>query len=84
MALPKIDAARRGADEGHPAQHLPLVSPLVAGYVIDVTGNWYLPFIGSMGLLLLGAFSAFLMHPERPFEEPRSSPPISAKAVAAE
>jgi sugar phosphate permease len=43
--------------------------PLVAGYVIDVTGNWYLPFLMSMGLLLLGGFSAFLMHPETPFEE---------------
>jgi MFS family permease len=46
-----------------------IVSPLVAGYVIDVTGNWYLPFLMSMGLLLLGLFSAFLMHPETPFEE---------------
>src|ERR1700761_2973276 len=46
-----------------------IVSPLVAGYVIDVTGNWYLPFIMSIGLLVLGAFCAFLMHPETPFEE---------------
>src|ERR1700690_2450342 len=46
-----------------------IVSPLVAGYVIDVTGNWYLPFLMSMGLLLLGGFCAFLMHPETPFEE---------------
>jgi len=46
-----------------------IVSPLVAGYVIDVTGNWYLPFIMSIGLLLLGCFCAFLMHPELPFEE---------------
>jgi hypothetical protein len=37
--------------------------------VIDVTGNWYLPFIMSIGLLLLGGFCAFLMHPELPFEE---------------
>src|SRR5712671_4142302 len=46
-----------------------IVSPLVAGYVIDVTGNWYLPFLMSMGLLLVGGFSAFLMHPEKPFED---------------
>jgi len=46
-----------------------IVSPLVAGYVIDVTGNWYLPFLMSMGLLLLGAGSALLMHPERSFED---------------
>jgi MFS family permease len=50
-----------------------IVSPLVAGYVIDVTGNWYLPFIMSIGLLLLGGFCAFLMHPERPFEEADSA-----------
>jgi MFS family permease len=45
-----------------------IVSPLVAGYVIDLTGNWYLPFLMSMGLLVLGGFCAFLMHPETPFE----------------
>jgi MFS family permease len=52
-----------------------IVSPLVAGYVIDVTGNWYLPFIMSIGLLLLGAFCAFLMHPEIPFEEAEGRAP---------
>jgi nitrate/nitrite transporter NarK len=46
-----------------------IVSPLVAGFVIDATGNWYLPFLMSMGLLVLGGFSAFLMHPEQPFED---------------
>src|SRR4029077_11869766 len=45
-----------------------IVSPLVAGYVIDMTGNWYLPFLLSMGLLAVGLLSAFLMHPELPFE----------------
>ncbi|HEY2212272.1 MAG TPA: MFS transporter [Bradyrhizobium sp.] len=46
-----------------------IVSPLVAGYVIDLTANWYLPFLMSMGLLLVGGFSAFMMHPETPFEQ---------------
>ena len=46
-----------------------IVSPLVAGWVIDLTGNWYLPFLLSMGLLFLGFVSALLMHPERPFED---------------
>jgi MFS family permease len=59
-----------------------IVSPLVAGYVIDLTGNWYLPFLMSMGLLLLGAFSALLMHPEQPFDDTARAP--LAKAVAAE
>jgi MFS family permease len=44
-----------------------IVSPLVAGFVIDLTGNWYLPFLMSMGLLAIGAISAFFMRPERPF-----------------
>ena len=42
------------------------VSPLVAGYVIDWTKNYRLPFIGSMGLLLLGAIMAFWMKPNEP------------------
>ena len=46
-----------------------IVSPLAAGYVIDTTGNWYLPFIMLMGFLAIGAVCAFLMHPERPFED---------------
>ena len=38
-----------------------IVSPIVGGYIIDVTGNWYLPFIVSMGVMALGAACAFLM-----------------------
>ncbi|MGH9356254.1 MAG: MFS transporter [Terriglobia bacterium] len=40
-----------------------IISPLVFGYVIDKTGNWDLPFIGSIGLLLFGAVMAFWMKP---------------------
>ena len=53
-----------------------IVSPLVAGFVIDMTGNWYLPFLISMVLLLLGGLSAFLMHPERPFTEAEGAPAV--------
>src|SRR5216684_4149226 len=60
-----------------------IVSPLVAGYVIDVTGNWYLPFLMSMGLLLIGGFSAFLMHPETPFEEEGGVIPMAVRPAAA-
>jgi nitrate/nitrite transporter NarK len=60
-----------------------IVSPLVAGFVIDATGNWYLPFLMSMGLLALGGFSALLMHPELPFDEIENSIPVG-KTVAAE
>jgi MFS family permease len=46
-----------------------IVSPTVFGFIADVTGNWRLPFAGSLGLLLLGAILASTMHPERSFEE---------------
>ena len=32
--------------------------------MIDKTGNWTLPFLGSIGLLLLGAMLAFWMKPD--------------------
>jgi len=41
-----------------------IISPLVFGYVIDKTGNWELPFLGSIGLLLFGSICAFWMKPE--------------------
>jgi MFS family permease len=47
-----------------------ILSPLAFGVIVDRTGNWQLPFVGSLGLLLVGAALAFTMHPERAFEEP--------------
>lgn len=41
-----------------------ILSPLGFGFVIDRTGNWELPFLGSIGLLLFGAILAFWMKPE--------------------
>jgi MFS family permease len=61
-----------------------ILSPLAFGIVADVTGNWVLPFAGSLGLLLLGAALAPLMHPERPFTEPGTTPspaPVGAAAL---
>ena len=46
-----------------------ILSPIAFGIVTDLTGNWHLPFAGSLGLLLTGALLAFTMHPERTFEE---------------
>ena len=51
-----------------------VLSPLAFGYVIDLTGNWNLPFVGSLALLLVGASLALTMHPERAFEEETRSP----------
>jgi MFS family permease len=44
-----------------------IISPVVGGYIIDVTGNWDWPFIGSMALMLVGAILAFTMKPEEKF-----------------
>ena len=44
-----------------------IVSPLVFGYVIDKTNNWELPFLGSIGLLLVGSLAAFWMKPGEKF-----------------
>ena len=46
------------------------VSPFVFGVLVDLTGDWHLPFWGSIGLLLLGAVLTFWMHPERPVAAP--------------
>ena len=46
-----------------------ILSPVAFGYIADLTGDWHLPFIGSLGFLLLGALLAPTMHPERAFEE---------------
>jgi MFS family permease len=44
-----------------------ILSPVVGGWIIDVTGNWDWPFIGSMGLMLAGAGFALTMKPEQKF-----------------
>jgi MFS family permease len=44
-----------------------IISPVVAGWIIDRTGNWDWPFIGSMVLMLAGALLAFNMKPEEKF-----------------
>ena len=46
-----------------------ILSPLAFGVIADRTGNWQLPFVGSLGLLLLGACLSFTMHPEVAFED---------------
>ena len=46
-----------------------IISPPVAGYIIDLTGNWVMPFRVTIGLLALGALSALAMRPDIPFAE---------------
>ncbi|MFO1246671.1 MAG: MFS transporter [Alphaproteobacteria bacterium] len=40
-----------------------IVSPVVGGWLIDQTGNWQLPFLGSIVLMLVGMALAFTMRP---------------------
>ena len=47
-----------------------IVSPVIGGWMIDRTGNWDLPFLCSMMLMLAGAGLAFTMHPEKRFTVP--------------
>jgi MFS family permease len=46
-----------------------ILSPVVAGFVSDWTGDPQRPFVIAIGVLMVGAASAFLMHPERQFTE---------------
>ncbi|HJT87795.1 MAG TPA: MFS transporter [Bryobacteraceae bacterium] len=46
-----------------------LISPSSFGYMVDRTGSWVFPFIGSIALLLLGAILASRLRPDRPFDE---------------
>jgi len=58
-----------------------IVSPLAFGYIVDLTGNWNIPFYGSVGLLLVGAVLAFTMHPDRKFvDKPAGQvPPVALR-----
>ena len=57
-----------------------IISPVVGGYIIDKTGNWELPFIGSMVLMLVGSGLAFTMRPGQPFE-PKTTPVLKPQLV---
>jgi MFS family permease len=52
-----------------------LISPSSFGYLVDRTGSWVVPFIASILLLLLGAFLALRLRPDRPFAEEQDSSP---------
>ncbi len=45
------------------------ISPWLFGYLVDVTGSWALPFVGSVGLLILGAALILRLRPDEPFVE---------------
>jgi len=41
-----------------------LVSPILFGYIVDMSDSWIAPFYGSVALLLGGALMACYIHPE--------------------
>jgi MFS family permease len=51
-----------------------IVSPIAFGAIVDATGDWNLPFLGSIGLLLAGSVLAFTMRPHKKFVEPAELP----------
>jgi sugar phosphate permease len=42
-----------------------VVSPITFGYIIDRTGSYTLPFLASIGILLLGIVMSFWMRPDK-------------------
>jgi MFS family permease len=46
-----------------------IISPVVGGYLIDRTGNWQLPFVGSMILMGVGVLLAHRMRPDSKFDD---------------
>ena len=47
-----------------------ILSPVVFGRILDLTGSWTLPFGVSLGLLLIGVVTTAWMRPDRPLGMP--------------
>jgi MFS family permease len=58
-----------------------IVSPVIGGYLIQKSGNWLLPFIVSVGIILIGAVLTFTMHPERPLKDEEETPLAASPAA---
>jgi sugar phosphate permease len=50
-----------------------IISPIVFGYAIDLTGRWDVPFIGSLAVLLIGAMLALRCKPGERFVDVRDN-----------
>ena len=47
-----------------------VISPITFGYIIDTTGSYTLPFLASIGILLVGIVFSFWMRPDKVLEVP--------------
>ncbi|MBV8888876.1 MAG: MFS transporter [Alphaproteobacteria bacterium] len=54
-----------------------IVSPVVFGRILDLTGNWTLPFAVSIGLLLVGIVTTWWMRPDRPLVAAPADPGLA-------
>ncbi|KVH58681.1 MFS transporter [Burkholderia sp. MSMB1072] len=57
-----------------------ILSPILFGYLVDRTGSWTVPFIGSVAMLLFGIVAALRIRPDRALSD---SMPALADAPAA-
>jgi len=57
-----------------------ILSPLTFGYILDLTGDWHLPFAFSIALLVVGIVVSFWMRPDLAFSE--SEVIVTERAVA--
>jgi cyanate permease len=62
-----------------------IVSPVVAGYLIDRLGNWNVTFLLSIGVMACGVLLTFVMKPDVPFVTrfKQAAPSASAGGEAA-
>lgn len=61
-----------------------IVLPVVFGYIVDKTGHWTWPFVGSMALMLFGAALSFAMHPDQTLTEETSPSEKAVKLAVAD
>ncbi|SEJ42056.1 MFS transporter [Paraburkholderia diazotrophica] len=57
-----------------------IVSPVVAGYVVDHIGNWNVTFMLSIGIMICGILLSFAMKPDVAFAE--STPADRPRGIA--
>jgi MFS family permease len=57
-----------------------ILSPVVGGFLIEKSGNWLLPFIVSIGVIIMGAIFSFTMHPEKPLADIPTAGAVPAPA----
>ncbi|KFG98501.1 MFS transporter [Burkholderia paludis] len=57
-----------------------ILSPILFGLLVDRTGSWTVPFVGSVAMLLIGIVAALRIRPDRTLSA--SLPPLAAAPAA--